>query len=362
MSRSGEAATGGETVPSLVFWGRSPDADVLYRRLVTFGSASPPELARDVGMPRKRVADALDELASIGAAALGPAVPGLTAKWRPRPPAEVIASLRRHRLRLLVPDAQRERHERQELTRAMASEAAAQGDGLRHLTTRQLTRARLAELAAVARHEHLAMNTERIFEAESARPAVSTDRRLLERGVRMRVLGVQPAVAPDPLLQYGRRPSEASPRYREAPTVPMKLFVVDRKIALFPVAPDDFSRGYLEVAQSPVVGALVAMFEKHWAAGRDPGEHERPQIRLAPRDRALLALLAQGYTDANAARKLRVSPRTITNVVRSLMDQIGVDNRFQLGLALGALRIVSPMPRSRESGQQSLESGQREHR
>jgi hypothetical protein len=33
----------------------------------------------------------------------------------------------------------------------------------------------------------------------------------------------------------------------------------------------------------------------------------------------------------------------VTNIVRTLMDRCGVNNRFQLGFALGALR-ATPLP------------------
>jgi hypothetical protein len=42
---------------------------------------------------------------------------------------------------------------------------------------------------------------------------------------------------------------------------------------------------------------------------------------------------------------MRVSGRLITKMMRALMDRAGVDNRFQLGLALGAARSrVSSAP------------------
>jgi 3-oxoacyl-[acyl-carrier protein] reductase len=91
---------------------------------------------------------------------------------------------------------------------------------LRHLT-RALTRERLAELATVASREHLAMNPEDAFDAGSIRAAVPTDRTLLRRSVRMRVLGVQPP-DPDPFAPYGRSPTEPLPDYRQALAVPMK--------------------------------------------------------------------------------------------------------------------------------------------
>jgi DNA-binding NarL/FixJ family response regulator len=66
------------------------------------------------------------------------------------------------------------------------------------------------------------------------------------------------------------------------------------------------------------------------------------RIELDPREHTLVGLLAQGHTDASAATELRVSARTVSTIVRSLMDRLGVENRFQLGVALGARHLVAP--------------------
>jgi DNA-binding CsgD family transcriptional regulator len=63
-----------------------------------------------------------------------------------------------------------------------------------------------------------------------------------------------------------------------------------------------------------------------------------PKILLSGRERELISLLAQGHTDVSAAERLNISSRSVTNILRSLMDRLGVENRFQLGLALGFLR------------------------
>ncbi|GAA4452115.1 LuxR C-terminal-related transcriptional regulator [Phytohabitans houttuyneae] len=320
-------------VPSLIGWGASPDADLVYRRLVTFGRATAGELLRDLGMTRPRVTEALDKLAALGLAA-GRRAPGRAGLvWVPR------AAVGTHRA---VPTRAPEPAPRPAVPEVVAH-AVRLGEGLRHLRTREATRARLAELVAIARHEHLAMNPEARFDAAAAQPAVSMDRALLARGVDMRVLGVQPTT-PDPMSHFGRTAGERRPAYREMPAVPMKLFVVDRKVALFPVTPSDVNRGYLEVTQPPVVSALVALFERHWATGRAVQENPMSRIDLDPREHLLVGLLAQGHTDVSAARELRVSTRTVSTIVRSLMDRLGVDNRFQLGVALGARHLVEPPP------------------
>jgi DNA-binding CsgD family transcriptional regulator len=225
------------------------------------------------------------------------------------------------------------------------------GDDLRHLPNRAITRARLAELVAVARHEQLAMHPETVFDTESLQAAAPMDRDLLTRGVRMRVLGVQPNDTSH--LVHRSVPDGARPDYRHAGEVPAKLIVIDRKVALFPVAPRDLERGYLEVAQPSVVAALVALFERHWDQAAELEECSMPQVVLSSRERALVALLAQGHTDATAARELRVSPRSVSNMLRSLMNRLEVENRFQLGLALGASHAIPthgrPAPSDKES-------------
>ena len=78
-----------------------------------------------------------------------------------------------------------------------------------------------------------------------------------------------------------------------------------------------------------------------------------PQYQLTPRERTLIHLLAQGHTDATAARELQISPRSVSNILRALMDQFGVENRFQLGLALGAQRIAgTPAPREQPGAEE----------
>ena len=74
-------------------------------------------------------------------------------------------------------------------------------------------------------------------------------------------------------------------------------------------------------------------------ASDQDGPHDMQEVRVvfSPREKALVELLAAGHTDASAARRLGVSPRTVSYTLQSLMDRLEVENRFQLGLALGTL-------------------------
>jgi len=69
----------------------------------------------------------------------------------------------------------------------------------------------------------------------------------------------------------------------------------------------------------------------------EPVRVPRGGVVFNAREKALVELLAAGHTDASAARRLGVSPRTVSYTLQSLMDRLEVENRFQLGLALGTL-------------------------
>jgi DNA-binding CsgD family transcriptional regulator len=327
-----ETVTLGHRVPSLARWGFTPDADLVYRTLVTFGPATARGLAATLGLPRRRVADALGALGQAGAAREHVAARGQPT-WTARDMASVMAEFERashlgHRpIRVTAPRSV------SECVDQVLAGVHQLGPDLRHLSTRAVTRQRLAALVTTARHEHLTINPETSFDATSAAAAAPLDNALVQRGVSVRVLGVQ---APDP--------SALGFQYRQAVEVPMKLIVIDRQVALFPVEPLDYEQGYLEVTQAQVVEALVASFEKHWATAQDPWENAMPTVSLTAREQALIGLLVAGHTDATAALELRISERSATTIMRSLMDRVGVANRFQLGVALGTLRAAPSPP------------------
>jgi DNA-binding CsgD family transcriptional regulator len=69
-----------------------------------------------------------------------------------------------------------------------------------------------------------------------------------------------------------------------------------------------------------------------------------------PREEELIRLLMAGHTDSSAARRLKVSPRTITTMLRNLMDRMAVNNRFQLGVSLGRhMALAEELCRERET-------------
>jgi DNA-binding CsgD family transcriptional regulator len=330
----------------------SVDADLVFRTLATLGPRSSRQLAGELGLPAQRIGPALAELHEYQAAAPSDGDRATGRVWTARRPADVVATLQSRRMQPVDPRAQA--HSHHAVVRALRQRAArlappghslpgggTVADGVRYLPSRELARHRLAELTVAERHERLAMNTQQSFDGESARAAAPLDLQLVTKGVQIREIGVPPADG-DRLAVSGHLVNGTSFQYRETPDVAMKLIVIDRRLAIFPADPLDLERGYLEVDQPAAVHVLIALFDRQWATASDVGRCGVQPIQLSARERRLITLLANGHTDLSAAAQLHISTRSITYALRDLMDRLGVENRFQLGLSLGALRVAVP--------------------
>jgi DNA-binding NarL/FixJ family response regulator len=114
-----------------------------------------------------------------------------------------------------------------------------------------------------------------------------------------------------------------------------RLARVGHAVAMMPSDPTDIE----------VVQALTGPFDRLWDGETDPRKQGVPPIELSNREQALVRLLAMGYTDQCAAQELSLSVRTVAYTMRHLMDRLGVENRFQLALLLGAAGAAPRPPR-----------------
>jgi DNA-binding CsgD family transcriptional regulator len=283
------AARMGTALPSLVRWGLSPDADLVYRTLVSLDTAREGQLAQELGMAHDRVREAMRELAGAGAIRKVTATSRHTstangrAVWAARQPNQVVRQLHVDR-------------------------------------TRPLGLAPGADPAGPAGPDPVAVapSLRPIDPPPAGGPAKST-------------CATGPAHRGDSLNQVAAQPGKAS------------LAGADDQ-----ADPAGGQRWIPHQVPFPSAGAPGD------GGNNEPGRPDdgrpadgRSSISLTPRERAIIELLAQGHTDETAARELELSRRTVGYALGGLMGRLGVDNRFQLGLALGALRAAIPSPRSK---------------
>ena len=155
---------------------------------------------------------------------------------------------------------------------------------------------------------------------------------------------------------------------RLSPQVPLKLVIVDQKVAMLPARGDDSGGASLVVHAPAIVGALVELFERVWDAAMPQsmwGSHDTaagpppdpdvgpaasgswptgPRVRLEQRTRSILDLMAGGLTDEAIARTLDISRRTVQAEVTALGEKLGARTRFQIGLFAAEQRLL---PRTR---------------
>jgi DNA-binding CsgD family transcriptional regulator len=323
-------------VPLLTGLGVSPSADLMFRAISAHGPQSATELSAALGMPADRVRSALDELAGSGIAA--PArQPGGTSRrrdnrrWYVQPPDVAVNRLRRRQ-----DEVARARHR---VRRWLTDLSDLDTDPNQVMTARPLyggarVRARLTELVGAIRHEHLSMHPEPSFSRSAVKAAAPLDQALAARRISVLTLGVPPD-GRDASRPHTEEMTRQGILYRELPSLPTKLMVFDRRVAIVPLDPRDIAKGAIELATPTAVHDIVTWFLGRWDAAQPP-RTPLVSMEFSPREQSIVSLLAAGHTDASAAASLGISVRTVAYAIRGLMDRYGVQNRFQLGLVLGA--------------------------
>jgi len=131
---------------------------------------------------------------------------------------------------------------------------------------------------------------------------------------------------------------EAGEEVRVVSSLPLKMVMADRNVALIPLSLESPNSPSLLVRSSALLDALYSMFEILWEraapiAVTPAGTWQtgRPGTRLPAEADQLLPLLAAGLNDKAIAHELGISASTLTRRITDIMDRLDVQTRFQLG-------------------------------
>lgn len=318
--------------------GLSADADRAYPLLVATRGVAAGELARQMGVSAARAEAACGELADRDLVRVG-----RDGRWYPAPPqAGLLPLLSRAQEQLrqgrelldrLGVEYQRvhEGHRAEEIVRVVEGHAA-----IRQWIA-QVHASAATELAAFVRVPGPSPGgsggaADPLACAGPTAPRVR--RRLVFERAGLEALGMEAGGAFEPHNTRGpaaRSPGGTAAYARVADRLPVRLCVVDRSLALLPLAADAQPPDpvMLVIRPSGLLDALVTLFESVWAASVPLGRPDAGPPRSALHLR-ILAMLVSGSTDAAMARSLGVAVRTVQRHIAAMQRDAGVDNRVQL--------------------------------
>ena len=177
----------------------------------------------------------------------------------------------------------------------------------------------------------------------------------IARGVTWRVVYAAESFTREDAWEETVRMGERGEQARIAPTLPVKLVVVDRSIALVGLRLDGASVESMVTESPPLVALLVETFESYWRRGMPlvgggpslggtagpsklgdgagAASPSRPRTTPPSREQqAILALVGAGLTDEVIAARLGISVRSLRRRSQRLMQELGAANRFQMGV------------------------------
>jgi DNA-binding CsgD family transcriptional regulator len=318
--------------------GLGSEQERAYRMLVRLGDAPAAQVAEVLGVGEVVMKGLLTDLQELG---LVTSVDGDPVRYAPTPPDVGFAPLLMGGL--------------EALDRARAT--VAQLTDEHRATTRRRDANQLVEVITGTnairqqlRNLQLSTRSEILWFCRAGHVAMASSDNdeefaMLARGIGYRVIYEQ-ALLEEPgmidNLVLGIRAGEVA---RATPSLPVRMAISDRSIALCPLVPG--GDGITEptaalVRDSSLLTALLALFDSYWAASSplhvaEGGASDGAGISLvspsgptSAEERELLSLLVAGVSDKAIATRLGVSMRTVQRRISELMAQTGAQTRMQL--------------------------------
>ncbi len=159
-----------------------------------------------------------------------------------------------------------------------------------------------------------------------------------ERGVRFRNIADAEFLSSSDTLRLVRDDIETGQDYRMTPDLPLKMIMVDRRVAFIPLSLKKQEVVTLLVRSSPLLDALHALFETLWQQAmpitlmQDGEFRSRTSESKWPKEaEKLISLLAMGLNDKTIVSEMNISASTLNRRVTELMKLLGARTRFQLG-------------------------------
>ena len=307
--------------------GLDMDSEQVYLLLVEQHPRSAAELAAAAAVSTARVRAAISRLEALGLATRSAGQPP---RYQPTAPGVALETLALQRQREITSA----RQVAQELQKVFGSRHRGADEVVELVASPDQIKQRYVQLQQSAQREILNFDAPPYSLAPMD---IEVELSRLAAGVRYRVIYSSEALDVPHRLASINQLIDAGQDARCLASVPIKLVVVDRRLALLPlqIEQSEALSGAIVVHQSSLLDMLVLVFDEHW---RRATAIRAPTVaaggsELTSTEQTLLAMLAAGQKDETVARQLGVTVRTVRRHVHELSERLDCHSRFQLALA-----------------------------
>jgi len=316
-------------LPSLAVLGIDAGEEQLYRAALRNPGASPRILADQLGHPLEQVAAALGKLDSLGLVDIdGDEVRTIS-------PDQAVERLIASESRRLKSVEEQLESVRSTLPSLMAEHWAAQTPHGEPVTVETVeggdVPGLIRGLTATCDGDLMWLRPDQ-WRFTAGRQVDTWVRDLVSSGRRSRA--IYPARVFEEAPEVVRSRADVGEHVRVLAEVPSRVAIMGTSAALIPEVWGRNTGRRLVVRQPAMITALTLLFESLWErAMAIPGLDGRPTQHDRTSDRRLLLdQLASGAKDEQIARALGLSLRTVRRRVADILDELGVNSRFQAGV------------------------------
>ncbi len=168
--------------------------------------------------------------------------------------------------------------------------------------------------------------------ADTQVEGIEIDRQLRAKRVKRRTLLHASTRSHAPSIRAVRAQTEIGCQVRTLEDVPVRMFIFDDTSAIISRNAFPSDRAAIYTQDTAITNLLVQMYSHMWSQATVFEIDDLPQQELTPIQLSILKLMAAGYSDASAVKRLAISLRTYRRQVAEIMETLQAESRFQAGV------------------------------
>ncbi|MBV2152914.1 helix-turn-helix domain-containing protein [Kitasatospora sp. SUK 42] len=216
------------------------------------------------------------------------------------------------------------------------------GGAIEYVQGKVLINQRLDQLFTTGTEETLALQPGGPRPPELLAAMVERDVDALNRGTSMRTIYHASTRYHQPTRDYVAKLATAGGQFRTLDEPYTRLIVIDRRVAVIPVADDMTLAAFIF---EPVIANYLVeeVFEPSWNRALEfNGKRAVPQQVVSRLRQTIIDLMLAGINHRVIARRLGISERTLARHIAEMREEYNVESLFQLGYALARAAEHSP--------------------